>query len=653
MSTPLHVLIVEDSEDDALLLLRALRRGGYEPTFKQVETAAAMKTALDQKTWDVVVSDYSMPHFSALAALALLQESGLDLPFIIVSGAIGEETAVEAMRAGAFDYVNKSNLARLIPVIERELRDAEARRERRRAEEALRESEEKYRTLFEQATDAIFTTTRERQVLDLNQAGLDLFGYTREEMRALDIWDLCVHPADRDRIRQEMVQKGTVRDYEVKLRKKDGTEMDCLFTATVQRWTKGGSIQGYQGIVHDLTQRKRLEQQMRQQDRLAALGQLAGGIAHDFNNSLMTIILYAEMLLDDSSLPQDLAPDLESIFEEAQEAALLVRQVLDFSRRSPMVTRPVDLRTFVQNSVDMLRRTLPETIHLLLEMQTGEYIVDADPTQVRQVVMNLVVNARDAMPEGGELRISLSSVRVRPGEGSPVAGVPPFSSPPQAGGIEGGEWVCLAVSDTGIGIPPKVLPHIFEPFFTTKPRGEGTGLGLAQVYGIVKQHGGHIGVETEVGRGTTFCVYLPARRVVEVEEVPQEEVTAHVLAGQGEIILVVEDEERVRGLCQRILKSLGYRVLTAANGREALEVYRSAERTDLVLTDMIMPEMGGKELIRELRKANPHLKIVAMTGYVLAEDLQQLREEGTLDVVHKALDTSTLTQAIRHALDRS
>jgi CheY-like chemotaxis protein len=210
------------------------------------------------------------------------------------------------------------------------------------------------------------------------------------------------------------------------------------------------------------------------------------------------------------------------------------------------------------------------------------------------------------------------------------------------------EWVCLAVSDTGTGIPPDVLPRIFEPFFTTKPRGEGTGLGLAQVYGIVKQHGGHMVVETEVGRGTTFRIYLPAQRAKEVEEAPQEEAAA---GGEGETILVAEDEEKVRGLSRRILESLGYRVLTAANGREALEVYQSAERVDLVLTDMVMPEMGGKELIRELRKANPRLKTVAMTGYVLAEDLRELKEEGRLEIVYKPLDTNTLARVVRHALD--
>jgi two-component system cell cycle sensor histidine kinase/response regulator CckA len=643
MSTPLRVLIVEDSEDDALLLVRALRRGGYDPTFERVETPTAMTAALDQHTWDVVISDYAMPHFSAPEALTLLKENGFDLPFIIVSGAIGEETAVEAMRAGAHDYIQKGNLARLIPAIERELRDAQVRQKRKQAEEALRESEERYRALFEQSADAIYVTTQEGQVVDLNQAGLDLFGFTREELTEMNASDLYVHPPDRSRFQQEIEQKGFVRDFEVELRKKDGTKMDCVLTSSVQR-AGDGTILGYQGIIHDLTEHKRLEEQMRQQDRMAALGQLAGGIAHDFNNILMTIILYAEMLSEEPSLPSDLAPDLESILDEAQEAAHLVRQVLDFSRRSPIETRLVDMRTFVHESVDMLRRTLSENIALLLEVGPGKCVVKADPTRIQQVVMNLVVNARDAMPEGGELRLGLSRLRTRLGDEPPLAE------------MDAGEWICLAVSDTGTGIPPDVLPRIFEPFFTTKPKGEGTGLGLAQVYGIVKQHRGHVGVETEVGKGTTFRIYLPAQEMQEVAETSQEERAAR---GKGETILVAEDEEKVRELSRRILESLGYRVLMAANGREALEIYRTTKRAcpeqgrgiDLVLTDMVMPEMGGKELIQKLRKENPHLKVAAMTGYVLAEDLQELKEEGSLEIVHKPLDTNTLARVVRHALD--
>jgi len=266
---------------------------------------------------------------------------------------------------------------------------------------------------------------------------------------------------------------------------------------------------------------------------------------------------------------------------------------------------------------------------------------------MQQILINLATNARDAMPEGGELRIGLSRMQVRPGEEPPIEGMSP------------GEWVCLTISDTGAGMSPEAMSHLFEPFFTTKPMGQGTGMGLAQVHGIVTQHEGYIGMETEARRGTTFRVYLPAQRPVETEEAPLEEAASAALEQEKETILLVEDEERVRKFGQRALELLGYQVLTAANGQEALEVYQSAERAcpeqsrgiDLVLTDMVMPEMGGRELMRELKKVNPCVKGVAMTGYVLEEDLRELREEGIVDVIHKPFDLGTLEEVIRHALD--
>ena len=228
--------------------------------------------------------------------------------------------------------------------------------------------------------------------------------------------------------------------------------------------------------------------------------------------------------------------------------------------------------------------------------------------------------------------------------------MPPLASSPRAGGREGGEWVCLAVSDTGTGIAPEVLPHVFEPFFTTKGRGEGAGLGLAQVYGIVGQHGGHIGVETRVGEGTTFRVYLPAQRSERVAEAGVEELGAAPRGG-GETILLVEDERRIREVGQRVLESLGYRVLTAENGRDALRVYETAGEVDLLITDIVMPEMGGRELVGELRKADPDLKALAITGYIVAGDLRELEAEGFLDVVHKPFDVGTLAEVVRRILD--
>jgi signal transduction histidine kinase/ActR/RegA family two-component response regulator len=427
----------------------------------------------------------------------------------------------------------------------------------------------------------------------------------------------------------------------------------------------GLTTQGWVLVIRDVTQEREVQQRLHRQEQLAVVGQLAGGIAHDFNNLLTTIMLYAQMPLGKGR--QDLSPNttraLETILTESRRAAELVQQILDFSRRSPIQLHSVDLGPFIKDAVRVLERTIPENIGLQVEVEPEGHIVpdgaeatlltvNADPTRIQQVLMNLVVNARDAMPEGGELSIGLSRVEVRSDEAPPVAG------------MDAGDWVCLTISDTGTGISPEAQLHLFEPFFTTKKPGKGTGLGLAQVYGIVTQHGGHIGVETEVGKGTTFRIYLPASE--KEEDVADEEVLS-IPEGQGETILLVEDNVTLREGGQSLLESLGYQVLTAANGGEALQVFeaeggvdpeqippgsdRRSRKIDLVITDLVMPEMGGRELIRELKKQAPDIKVLATTGYVMQEDLETLEKEGFLDVVHKPFDVDTLAQMIRQILD--
>jgi two-component system cell cycle sensor histidine kinase/response regulator CckA len=403
----------------------------------------------------------------------------------------------------------------------------------------------------------------------------------------------------------------------------------------------GGEVTGVIGVAVDVTERERLEKQIQHQERLAAVGQLAGGIAHDFNNFLMTIIFYAHLLLRDKDTSPDIVSVAETIVGEANRAAALVRQVLDFSRRSAMETQPVDLASFVAEVMDILQQTLPENIRVVTEIGDADYTVEIDPTRIQQVIMNLALNSRDAMPEGGELCIGLSRVTVGP----TGAGLPEIADLE----LTAGDWVRLSVQDTGTGMDARVRAHLFEPFFTTKGP-KGNGLGLAQVYGIVKQHGGEIRVETEVGRGTTFQIYLPvyAREPAQVTEAAE---MITIPEGRGDTILLVEDEDRVRNAGQRVLQSLGYRVLTASNGREGLETFRKAAKVDLVLTDMVMPEMGGKELIQELRRIAPGLKALVITGYTLQEDVQALKDSGFADIVYKPLDVGELGRAIRRILD--
>jgi len=394
--------------------------------------------------------------------------------------------------------------------------------------------------------------------------------------------------------------------------------------------------EGWVLLIREVTREREIQEQVQSQQRLAALGRLAGGIAHDFNNILTVIMLGAENALWEPEVPPAVSSSLVAILAEAKKASDLVRQILDFSRLSWIQTMPLSLEAIVKEVIGILQLTLPENIRLHVEVEPGSYTVDVDPARIQQVVVNLAFNARDVMPQGGDLNIRLGLVEIGADEEAPVAEMP------------AGKWAFVAVSDTGTGISPDVVPHLFEPFFTTKPVGRGTGLGLAQAYGIVKQHGGYVGVETQVGQGTTFRIYLPIHE--ETRREGQEKSTVAVPEGKGETILLVEDDEGVRSYCQEILQAIGYRVLPAENGKEAVRVYGSAERIDLLLTDMVMPEMGGRELIARLRAIEPCLRVIVMSGYGLA-GVKDLLDEGGVHAVEKPVNSQILAQAVRRILD--
>jgi two-component system cell cycle sensor histidine kinase/response regulator CckA len=395
---------------------------------------------------------------------------------------------------------------------------------------------------------------------------------------------------------------------------------------------------GWALVVRDVTQQLEFERRAQQQERLAAVGQLAAGIAHDFNNIMAVITLYANMSLRLPDLPPRLYKRLQTIDEEARRASELIQQIMDFSRRAVLERGPMDLLVFVKEQTRLLQRTLPESIIVSLSYGKDEYTIRADPTRIQQAIMNLATNARDAMPEGGQLRISLDLMRVEQDEMGPV---------PE---MQAGEWVCVEMADTGAGIPEDVLPHIYDPFFTTKEPGKGTGLGLAQVYGIVKQHEGHIDVRTIEGEGTTFIIYLPALTVAGAATPPAE--IKDLPKGEGQTILLVEDDARTRAAMVSSLELLGYEVLETANGREALEVLEHhASQIALVLSDMVMPEMGGRVLFQELTRLHPGTKVMLMSGHPMEEGaLEQLRAEGLTGWLPKPPDLARLAEAIAQAL---
>ena len=1021
MGTPLRVLIVEDSEDDALLLVRELKRGGYEPISERVETAESMKAALEKQKWDIIIADYVMPHFSGLSALKLLQKGGLDIPFIIVSGSIGEETAVAAMKAGANDYLMKNKLARLVPAIEQELRQVGVRRkfaesekryrevvenateiiytvdekgnftysnptglkvtgyspdelrgfnymdlvvpehretvtkiyfnqlrqkiptthvefpffnkgggitwfsqnstlvveedkivgfhiiarditERKRAEEALRESEERYRTLVETSPDAItlldlnlniimanrpalalygyespeevvgqsalnfippedrpravedvrkmletgsigtleYTLLRKgsvpfsaelrasmivnvekkplayicisRDITDrkkaeetlkkseerfkelyddapigyfeyntdgcitsVNRTELEMLGYSVEEMigqppwkfvveediarqRILDVLAGIMPPARglertfrrkdgmtfpaliQDRLFQDAEGKilgirGTIQDItdrkriEVSLRKSEQTyrtlvesSTDAILMLDTERnilacnqsfldlfgyergeavggsirvvhpsdesfrsfgktvysmiersgFFKGewefkrkdnvifsaetvtsaiksaeGSTTGYIAILRDLTDRKQAEEervalvdQLRQSQKMEAIGRLAGGVAHDFNNLLTVIKGYCQLSLVEMKEGNPLREAFEVINTATEKAADLTRQLLAFSRRQIMEMRVLDLNSLLQDLDKMLRRIIGEDIELVAQLGEDLGRVKTDPGQIEQMVMNLAVNAKDAMPKGGKLIIETANVELDEAYAHAHVAVTP------------GRFVMIAVSDTGAGMAPEVRDRVFEPFFTTKEKGKGTGLGLSTVYGIVKQSSGNIWVYSEPGKGTTFRVYLP--HVDEPAEELKEKVVGEELPRGSETILIVEDDEEVRNLAARVLKAQGYIVLDGSYGDEALNVCRKHKGPiHLLVTDVVMPGMDGRALSERLSHLHPEMKVLYMSGYTEDAIIHHGVMGKGMNYIQKPFTVNGLTRKVREVLNQS
>jgi PAS domain S-box-containing protein len=520
---------------------------------------------------------------------------------------------------------------------------------RKQTEAALRESEARYRAVVEDQTEFICRFQSRGTLTFVNRAYGQYFDKEPGDLIGHGIVPLILEE-DRELVRQEfssLSPEHPVANYECRVVKPDGEVRWHEWTERAF-FDETGEVTEYQSVGRDITERKEMEQQLQRQERLAAVGQLAAGIAHDFRNLLSTIILYAQLPMRDRDLPPDLTQSLQTIVDESYKATNLVQQILDFSSRAMIKRQPLDLAALTREVLNVLKRTIPEHIQLTLDVQnpdSGAYTVEADSGRIQQALTNLTLNARDAMPEGGDLRFALSQLAVSDDEPPPVADMSP------------GDWVCLSVSDTGTGMTKEVQEHIFEPFFTTKDVDNGTGLGLAQVYGIVRQHKGHIDVETEPGAGTTFYIYLPAYGE-EIEEEDATENASDLPQGRGETILLVEDEKKLREAGRAMLESLDYRVVTAANGREALAKCQlprwSGERArpiKLVITDLVMPEMSGEDLMHELQKRKPDLPVLVITGYALQEDdLQALKDMGFMDVIFKPFEVQALAQAVHCAL---
>ena len=603
-SVPLRALLLEDNLRDAELCIHELRNAGFDPQVDAVDSQEAFTTKLQSQSYDVILSDFRVPGWNGAEAFRLLQRSGKDIPFILVTATLGEEAAVELIKEGVTDYILKDRLARLPTAVRRALEEQSTREARKRTEEALHRSEARARRLVESNIIGIGIGDLSGKLIDANGAFLKILGYTSEEVLSGEVrWDTMTPPEYREidrRATEQLNSTGVASPWEKEFIRKDGSRVPILIGATTLA-AEGGGVEGVFFIL-DLSERKQLEGQLRQAQKMEAIGLLSGGIAHDFNNLLSVILGYSEVLLDRPEVDGQTRHQCEEIKKAGERAASLTRQLLAFSRQQVLEPRVLNLNTVVAETKKMLQRVIGEDIDLQTALDPTLGSVRADPGGIEQVIMNLAVNARDAMPGGGKLVIETSNAE--PDQQYALHHVP----------FAPGRYICLAVTDSGVGMDEQTRARIFEPFFTTKEVGKGTGLGLSTVYGIVKQSGGYIWVYSEPGNGSVFKMYLP--RVDEpVQCVRPEESVAGLFRGT-ETILLVEDEQAVRMLTRCLLEQNGYTVIEAGDGSEALEIARRrTDPIDLLLTDVVMPGINGPTLACSLSSIHPETKVLFTSGY--------------------------------------
>ena len=637
---PLRVLIIEDVPMDAELVEYELGRARIPFQARRVDTRELFLAELRAFEPDVILSDYTLPRFDGMAALELARRHAPATPFLIVTGSINEETAVGAMKAGAADYLLKSNLARIGPAIEGALARVRARNEKTRAEDALRESEARYRDLFDNASDLVCATDREGRFLYVNRAWHEGTGYSDTELAALRFGDL-VHPESKARYTEVIARAlagETLTHVELTLMPRSDVPIVVEGNLSGARQADGSVT--LRGIYRDVTERKRVDEQLRRAERMQAAGRLAGGMAHEVNNMMTGVIGFAEFLLRGLAPEDPRRSEVQEIIRAGSRAADVTRQLLAFTRQQLMHPEVLAINDVVLGLERMLRHSLGENHELELRLGTSLREVRADRGQLEQVLINLILNARDALPARGRVTIATSAAELDEAyaEGHGDVGIP------------AGAYVLLSVSDTGCGMDPEVQAKIFEPFFTTKPGGQGTGLGLSTVYGIVKQSGGFIWCYSEPRLGSTFKVYLPVFRAAPAVTPPAARPAAP--RGGSETLLVVEDEDVVRAMACRGLREHGYTVLEARNGAEAMAMIEgNPAAIDLVVSDVVMPEVGGRELAARLALLEPALPVLYMSGYTGEDVVQRGLMDAGAPFQQKPFTSDGLARAVRELLD--
>ncbi len=636
---PLKLLLVASDDREVESIVRHLEHAGYAPEWVRVDNEESLVAQLHTGI-DVILCDCDMPGCNGLRALKLLQQSALPIPLIFIAASIGEETAVNAIRSGAADFLRRDRLVRLGRAVEHAIEQCRLRHEHRSMMEALRQAEARYRGIFENAVEGIFQATPEGRLIAANPALARILGHAsaREAIGMVDdiLAQLCSDPQRLREVRRLLEVDGLVAGFETQATCWDGRHTWVSLNCRIVRSSPGA--QHLEGTVEDVTERRMLEAQLLRAQRLDSVGRLAAGIAHDLNNILLPILI-SPALLRERLKDVESRELVDSIEVSAKRGADIVRQLLTFSRGTDGERVPVQLRTLVTDMVSIMRETFPKSINLRCGLPMEIRPVRGDPTQLHQVIMNLCVNARDAMPHGGDLTVALEDREVDDTMARANTGARP------------GAHVVLKVSDTGTGIATEHLDKIFDPFFTTKEVGQGTGLGLSTVLGIVNSHAGFIQIETAVGRGTQFRVFLPACAQPELAGPPAG--TAEGPRGQGELILLVDDERVVRHAARAMLERHGYRVVEARDGEDALErLEQYGPELGAAVVDLLMPRMDGVELIRQLRLRPGGPPVVAMTGVGKSPKVTRVREIGGVQILEKPFVAETLLRALGQVIRR-
>ena len=632
---PVRVLMLEDDENDAVLIRRELGRLSPPPVVQHVRGESDFVSAISGPAPHLILSDHNIPGFGGWKALELAHHRLPEVPFILVTGSLDEETAVAYLKGGASDYILKDRVVRLGPAVLEAL-------ERARQREALRRHERLLRQIIDANPSLIFVKDWDGRFILVNQATADIYGTTVESLIGktdADFNSNAEEVAHFLRDDREVISSGRPKFIgEERVTNPATKETRWFQTIKVPLRMPGQEATTMLGVATEITERKRLEEQLMQSQKMEAIGQLAGGVAHDFNNILTAIVGYTDLLTADFAGNARQLEDLEEIRKAARRAAALTRQLLAFSRKQVLEPRIIDVNDVVLNLDKMLRSLISERIELKTELATDLAAARADPNQLEQVIMNLAINARDAMPDGGTLTIETGNATLDQAYAAQHVAVIP------------GDYVMLAVSDTGSGMDQSTQARIFEPFFTTKPPGRGTGLGLSTVYGIVKQSGGNIWLYSEIGKGTTFKVYLPA-----IDAVPEQPGTAAVAeTGRpgGGTVLVVEDDDQLRHLAHRALAAQGYLVLEADRGATALDLARRHNGAiDLLLTDVVMPDTNGRKLADALRATRPGLRVLFMSGYSDGAISKHGILEHGVAYLAKPFTTEAITRKVREVLE--